>query len=166
MKVLQNHNVKRDTIKKRTFIPVPGETVFSSDASSNSLMNAQQIQSNMTMNASFSNTGMSNTSMNYNSVDGTTLITDNNNGIPTYGDQLLPSSMRNSVNPFAMMNTEENKERLHGDIPIISAALSSNVINGGNVNSLSNDNNDIIIPSGTSTNTEVILPNDNMEHLK
>jgi hypothetical protein len=166
MKVLQNHNVKRDTIKKRTFIPVPGETVFSSDASSNSLMNAQQMQSNMTMNASFSNTGMSNTSMNYNSVDGTTLITDNNNGIPTYGDQLLPSSMRNSGNPFAMMNTEENKERLHGDVPIISAALSSNVINGGNVSSLSNDNNDIIMPSGTSTNTEVILTNDNMEHLK
>jgi hypothetical protein len=104
--------------------------------------------------------------MNYNSVDGTTLITDNNNGIPTYGDQLLPSSMRNSVNPFAMMNTEENKERLHGDVPIISAALSSNVINGGNVSSLSNDNNDIIMPSGTSTNTEVILTNDNMEHLK
>jgi hypothetical protein len=137
MKVLQNHNVKRDTIKKRTFIHVPGETVFTNDVS-NSLINTQQMQTSIT-----------NSSINYNSVDGSTLINDNN-GIPNYGDQLLPSSMRNSVNPFAMLNTEENKERLHSDVPIITAALSSNV---------GTDVNDIV---HTKENTEVILTNDNI----
>ena len=139
MKVLQNHNVKRDTIKKRTFIHVPGETVFTNDVS-NSLINTQQMQTSIT-----------NSSINYNSVDGSTLINDNN-GIPNYGDQLLPSSMRNSVNPFAMLNTEENKERLHSDVPIITAALSSNV--GTDVND--------IVHTDTKENTEVILTNDNI----
>jgi len=52
MKVLQNHNVKRDTIKKRTFIPVPGETVFTTDNSFNNLTkpNIQQIQMRSSIN--------------------------------------------------------------------------------------------------------------------
>lgn len=152
MKVLQNHNVKRDTIKKRTFIHVPGETVFTSDASSN----------NYVISNTYNNTMSKPADIMYNSNDGMIIMTNNtnnaNNGIPTYGDQLLPTSMRSSTNPFSLMNIDENKERTQTDEPVINAALSSNISNGVNVNI---DNN-LIIQQERTNNTEVILTNDSI----
>lgn len=147
MKVLQNHNIKRETIKKHTFIPTPGETVMNpSDATGASAASAASAGASAGA-GSHGKDSSHTTPHTYETNDGTTNISLLNytqeNDIPKFGEQLLPSSMRDTSNPFSMMMKNDEKKDGHA---IISAALSS--VEPGNFN-----------PS----QTEVILTNDTIK---
>ena len=149
MKVLQNHNVKRETIKKRTFIPTPGETVMKPKD-----VTGGTHETDATATAS-ANIGA--TINNYETSDGTTDISSLNysQGPPQYGENLLPSSLRNTSNPFTMMNANADNS------PVISAALSSSSATATSIGS------NIIETVAAAFNpgqgqTEVILTNDSI----
>lgn len=146
MKVLQNHNVKRETIKKHTFIPTPGETVMKSTDSSSAMSEQTPIKSGRNMQSQ-------STVHNYETNDGTTDIASldiSQRQVPQYGDQLLPSSLRSTNNPFSAMTNNTNEGT---DIsPVISAALSSP--------SSSINSNVVESTPFVSNQTEVILTND------
>lgn len=146
MKVLQNHNVKRETIKKRTFIPTPGETVMKSKDGATETA-ATIINKGDTIN-------------NYETSDGTTDISSLNysQGPPQYGENLLPSSLRSTSNPFTILDANPDNS------PVISAALSStstasSVSIGG---STIIDNVSAAFHPGPGQ-TEVILTNDSIK---
>jgi hypothetical protein len=147
MKVLQNHNIKRETIKKHTFIPTPGETVMKTEKDESTHIPEK-------------------TPHTYETNDGTTDISTLNyahqSEIPKYGDQLLPSSLRSTNNPFALATISENgpnniglKDNERENVNIISAALSTQTTLIGNAIATN-------LPSGEmkSITSEVILTND------
>jgi hypothetical protein len=146
MKVLQNHNVKRETIKKHTFIPTPGETVMKSTDTSSSISEQPPIKTGRNMHSQ-------STVHNYETNDGTTDISSldiSQHQVPQYGDQLLPSSLRSTNNPFSAMTNNTNGGN---DIsPVISAALSSP--------SSSINSNVVESTPFVSNQTEIILTND------
>jgi hypothetical protein len=90
---------------------------------------------------------------NYETNDGTTDIASldiSQQQVPQYGDQLLPSSLRSTNNPFSAMTNNTNEGT---DIsPVISAALSSP--------SSSINSNVVESTPFVSNQTEVILTND------
>ena len=156
MKVLQNHNVKRETIKKRTFIPTPGETV----------MKSKDITGGMPeTDASVTTTTGANigaTINNYETSDGSTDISSlsYSQGPPQYGENLLPSSLRSTSNPFMMNVNADNS-------PVISAALSSSSASAATAVATIGSN---IVESVSSAafhpgpgQTEVILTNDSIK---
>ena len=145
MKILQNHNIKRETIKKHTFIPTPGETVMKTDKDD-------------------ATRGPEKTPHTYETNDGTTEISTLNYAhqteIPKYGDQLLPSSLRSTSNPFSLATISENGPNNIGlndndreNVNTISAALSSQNTLVGNAINASNSELKTIT-------SEVILTND------
>lgn len=145
MKVLQNHNVKRETIKKHTFIPTPGETVMKSTDSSSDMSEERPEKSGRNKQQQQS------TVHNYETNDGTTDISSlefSQQPPPQYGEQLLPSSLRSTNNPFSAMTNNEGT----GISPVISAALSSP--------SSSINSNIVESTPFVSNQTEVILTND------
>jgi hypothetical protein len=156
MKVLQNHNVKRETIKKRTFIPTPGETV----------MKSKDITGGMhETDASVTTTTGANigaTINNYETSDGSTDISSlsYSQGPPQYGENLLPSSLRSTSNPFMMNVNADNS-------PVISAALSSSSASAATAATAIGSN---IVESVSAAafhpgpgQTEVILTNDSIK---
>lgn len=158
MKVLQNHNVKRETIKKRTFIPTPGETVMKSKDVTPGGMQQMDATATATTTA---NIGAS--INNYETSDGTTDISSlsYSQGPPQYGENLLPSSLRNTSNPFNMMNANANAAD-NSPPPAISAALSSTSSSAATIGS------NIVETVSSAFNpgqghTEVILTNDSIK---
>ena len=149
MKVLQNHNVKRETIKKRTFIPTPGETVMKPKDVTGG---AQEMDASVTANIGASIN-------NYETSDGTTDISSlsYSQGPPQYGENLLPSSLRSTSNPFTMTNVNAADNS-----PAITAALSSS--SSSSSSTIGNN----IIETAAAFNpgqgqTEVILTNDSIK---
>ena len=100
---------------------------------------------------------------NYETSDGTTDISSlsYSQGPPQYGENLLPSSLRSTSNPFTMMNANAADNS-----PAITAALSSASSSSSSSSSATIGNN--IIETAAAFNpgqgqTEVILTNDSIK---
>jgi hypothetical protein len=106
MKVLQNHNTKRDTIQKRVFIPI-------------------RPKSSTECKSCNDTTPVNNTITENNQKTQEDIITISSTQTPLqFGDQFLPASLRNNNNPFTMQtpNGSDTQSLVVSSAPSIGTA--------------------------------------------